>query len=374
MRVLGVVAEYNPFHNGHKYHIETAKTALSADGVIAVMSGNYVQRGEPALFDKFTRAKYALLGGVDLVIELPAYFSLKSAEGFARGGIELLEATGIVDAVSFGSECGDIKKLRQAARILANEPEGFKKTLAQKLQNGASFASARESAIKEINPELAAVVRHPNNILAVEYLKALSGSGIKPHTVKRKGEYHSKSADVEFASATALREAIMSGEDVYRHLPYMPDNTGRCSFPDFEELILYSLTVSKTQPPDSGDGLWERIQKGDKNSLDALLQSTKTRRHTMARIKRALINQVIDNHLPENLPPSYIRVLGIGRQGAKLLNVMKDKARLPVIIKPSKYRVNDSIWHLESRATDIYSLITGRKQGENMTISPVIIQ
>lgn len=374
MRVLGVVAEYNPFHNGHKYHIEAAKSALSADGVVAVMSGNYVQRGEPALFDKFTRARYALLGGADLVIELPAYFSLKSAEGFARGGVALLEATGIVDAISFGSECGDIKKLRQAARILADEPPEFKKTLAQKLQNGASFASARESAIKEINPALADVVRHPNNILGVEYLKALEGSRITPHTIKRRGEYHSKSSDVEFASATAVREALASGGDVSRHLPYIPDSTAGCDLSDFEQIILYSLTVSKAAPPDSGDGLWERIQKADKSSLDALLQGAKTRRHTMSRIKRALLNQAIDNHLPENLLPSYIRVLGIGKQGATLLNMMKDKATLPVIIKPSKYRINDGIWHLESRATDIYSLVTGRKQGENLTTSPVLIQ
>lgn len=374
MKVLGIVAEYNPFHNGHKYHIETAKAELSAQATVVVMSGDFVQRGEPAIFDKFERTKYALLGGADLVIELPAYFALKSAEGFAKGAVSILDATGIVDFLSFGSESGDIKKLKKAESIIYREDDDFKRVLGEKLKNGASFASARESAVREINEDVADILKKPNNILAVEYLKALEKSRIKPHTLKRKGSYNSEAINVKYASAAAVRAALFGGADVSRHLPYIPDGCKTTRIEDFEELILYSLIMEKSAPPDSGDGLWERILKADKKSLEALLDTAKTRRHTMSRVKRALINHMLDNHLPEKLSPSYIRVLGMNSRGMELLNTMKKKARLPVIIKPSRYKDADEIWQLENRASDIYSMVSGEKLGRNIMTSPIIIK
>lgn len=379
LKTVGIIAEYNPFHTGHRHHIETASRDLEADAVVAVMSGSFVQRGEPAVYDKWSRARSALCGGVDLVLELPAYFSLKSAEGFARGGVSILNSLGVIDYLSFGSEHGSLSELRSVSDLLDDEPPLFRESLNKNLKSGLSFASARERAIKAVNPHGYDIVKEPNNILAIEYLKAIkkTGSSIIPHTIKRAGAgYNSLVPENGFASATAIRKMLEDGADCSRFLP-CPAHKKAVFMNDFEKLILYAVAATPKRAlasvPDTGDGLLERLSGSCASSLEELLAKIKTRRLPLSRIKRVIMNILIGNDLPADLPPSYIRVLGFNDKGAALLKYAKRRALLPIISKPSAYKSDDPIWRLENRATDIYSLILGEKPGLNVKTAPVVI-
>ncbi|MBR4164635.1 MAG: nucleotidyltransferase family protein, partial [Lachnospiraceae bacterium] len=208
MRIVGVICEYNPLHTGHRYHLEQARTG--ADAVIAVMSGDFVQRGEPAVCDKYARAEMALRAGADAVIELPPVYSTGSAEVFARGGIQLLNACGCIDELCFGAECGQLESLRRAAALSADEAFGSR--LREALRRGQSFAAACAEAAESLDPEAAALLSGPNNILAVEYLKALeaTGSRIEARAVRRRGASYGEKdlPDKGFASAAAVRKAL----------------------------------------------------------------------------------------------------------------------------------------------------------------------
>lgn len=224
MKTAGIIAEYNPFHNGHRYQIEELRARTGADFVIIAMSGDFVQRGEPAVFDKYTRTRMALNAGADLVLELPAAFATSSAEDFAACGVALFDKLGVVDLLCFGSECGDVTALEPVARLLAKEPEGYGKLLQERLSKGDSFPKAREWAVtewmkREINTDgadMQALLSSPNNILGIEYMKALirRGSSIDPYTIQRNGQGYNDSdidavADGQgFASASAIRKAL----------------------------------------------------------------------------------------------------------------------------------------------------------------------
>ncbi len=212
--VLAIIGEYNPFHNGHLYHLNESKKIANANYTIAIMSGNFVQRGDVSIVDKWTKAKMAILGGIDLVIELPCIYSISSAENFASGAIKMLNSLKIVDTLSFGCELNDISLLKKFASILAEEPEEFKTLLSHELSKGVSFPRARENALLMYINDIrnsANVLSSPNNILAIEYLKALNvtKSTIEPLAVKRFGPgYNSKMITNTFASATSIRELI----------------------------------------------------------------------------------------------------------------------------------------------------------------------
>ena len=209
MNVTAIISEYNPLHKGHLYHIETARKETGADYVIAIMSGNFVQRGTPAILDKYIRAEAALKSGVDLVLELPVMYATASAEYFALGGVSLANTLGCVTHLSFGSEYGQAEKFMTAANLLLNEPEEMKLPLKEALKEGLSYPAARAHAVKVSHPELAELLEDPNNILGVEYCKALlkSKSNILPHTIKRQGQdYHSEDTSSGFASATGVRK------------------------------------------------------------------------------------------------------------------------------------------------------------------------
>ncbi|MBQ9589944.1 MAG: nucleotidyltransferase [Butyrivibrio sp.] len=224
MKTIAVIAEFNPFHNGHLHLIEQCKKDLEADRCVIIMSGDFVQRGAPALIDKFTRTKTALLSGADVCIELPIYYALGSAEYFAAGAVSILDKLGCIDYLCFGSECGEIKYLEKTAEILNKEPELFKSTLSACLKSGQSFASSREKAVltfitnedpsisDEKLKEFKNILSEPNNTLALEYIKALKkrNSKIVPYTIKRKGEHYKSETLNEFSSATAIREAILN--------------------------------------------------------------------------------------------------------------------------------------------------------------------
>jgi predicted nucleotidyltransferase len=378
LKVAGIVSEYNPFHNGHKYHIEKTASLTGCDLIVSVMSGSFVQRGEPAIFDKWSRAGIAVSNGVDLVIELPAYYSLQSAEGFAFGAVSILGALGTVDYLSFGSECGCIEKLCAAAKVLNDENVIFKAKLKEHLSGGLSFAAAREKALEAVSPALSGLLKNPNNILGIEYIRSLQHlkSSIKPVTLKRcDNGYHSLNPAGSFASATNIRSLIQNGEDVSCFVPEAPKSPPQ-SLTDFEEIILYAVLRATKQDisliSSGRDGVLNRILSADTSSLQALLSSIKTRRIPMSRIKRTLINLTLGINSAPLLPPSYIRVLAMNKKGAALIKQTQLKAALPIIIKPSSYKKDDFIWEIENTATDIYFLPLRKGRGLNLTTSPVV--
>ena len=212
MNTVGIIAEFNPFHKGHQYIIEKAKAHTGCPRALIVMSGSFVQRGEPAFFDKWTRTKCALLNGADMVLELPVLFAVANAEIFATGSIKLLEDTGMVQALCFGSESGDLPAMQEAAKLMMNETEEFQRLLKQHLDEGMSYPAARSKALETISQISSEFLSRPNHILGLEYLKALerSGSTIQPCTIRRKGNsYHDNSLQGEFASAAAIRKALL---------------------------------------------------------------------------------------------------------------------------------------------------------------------
>ena len=226
MKTLGIITEYNPFHQGHAYMLERAKRKADADRVVVIMSGSFVQRGEPAIFDKWTRTAAALKNGADLVLELPVLFAAANAEAFARGAVRLLTESGIVDTLAFGSESGNLQELQEAAKILANETEEFQRLLKELLGEGLSYPAARAKVLETLSQINSDILSKPNDILGLEYLKALDyySSPILPLTIRRKGDYNSLSLSNGYASASAVRKALTE-ENSTEAMLHLPENT-----------------------------------------------------------------------------------------------------------------------------------------------------
>lgn len=403
MKVLGIIAEYNPFHNGHLYHLKRSMEITGSKYCVVVMSGNFVQRGEPALMNKWARAKTALEGGSDLVIELPVVFSLSSAEMFATGAVKLMDAMGIINCMAFGSETGEIGPLYRIGAILANETQEFKHLLRKKLSAGYSFPEARQLALEELVPHTdASLLTSSNNILAVEYIKALLriNSTIEPFTLKRIGnEYLDTKLKGAYPSATSIRNALSGGSlegikgcvPEFSHAIITDETTaGRCpvTMDFFEDILLSKLR--KMSPGDIlaypyvGEGLENRIYRGigAAGSLNELVEFILTRRYPETRIKRILAHILLDiTHGP--LPakgPLYARVLGFNDRGRELLRMMKGTSLIPVITKPAHiHRFEDPsikrMFEIESAATDIYTLAhknpLDRIKSQDYTTDPV---
>lgn len=389
MKTIGIVAEYNPFHTGHAWHIQQTRRLFPEEtAVVAVMSGSWVQRGECAVADKWTRAGMALAGGVDLVLELPTVWAAASAEGFARGAMALLEATGAADVLSFGSECGDVAPLLGLARLL-NSPD-FSTALRRELGPKKSFARCRRQAVERLlGPEKAALLDFPNNNLGVEYLRFLP-PGMEAVTVPRRGAAHDGDAAGEFASASLLRRWLRAGE-VERASPFLPlpwkgeaSDMGR-----LERALLArlrSMTLAEAEAlPDSGDGLAARLLSAAKQaaSLEELYALTKTRTYAHARARRLALYALLGLR-KEDIPaaPPYIRALGFNRRGQALLKEMNEKAALPLLVKAAHIRGEArfspearSLFALEERFTDLFALCfpTPRPGGLEWTTGPVIV-
>ncbi len=374
MHIVGIVAEYNPFHTGHKYHIEKAREETAADGIVAVMSSSFVQRGEPAVFDKWTRALHALENGVDVVLELPTVYALSSAEGFARGAVQTLKATGVVDTISFGSECGDAEKLRRAADILEAEPPVFKEVLRKSLREGKSYAAARAHALAAVDSEAATLLSSPNNILALSYLRT-AGKEMHVHTVKRQGaDYLETKPCGTFASALALRRMLSEGKSIEAFVPYKTEGLSIHALEQYENLILYALRTSEWKEYASiPETVKKRLADCKMNSLEMAMESAKRKSIPMAAIKRALTHVLLQNSLSSSVLPAYIRVLGFTSRGAAILKEMKKTARLPVITRPAAFKENCPIWELEKRATDIYFL-NDHLPNQDVKRAPVRVQ
>lgn len=376
MKIAGVICEYNPFHNGHKHQLDTLKADY--DAVVCVMSGSFVQRGDIAIFDKWTRAKAALLGGADLVIELPVSYSLSSAQGFAEGGIRLLDSLGIIDTVSFGSECGDIDKLSYCAEIMMNEPQAVSDKIKKLTAEGMSFAKARALAYDGILDT--DIISQPNNILAIEYITALkkTGSKIKPITLPRKAVgYHDMHALGSFASATLLREKLGKNEAILEYTPYDFSGCERYDINRLTDIFKYKLMsegiaafngISDLEP-----GLANRFLKAlDKNTLSEIIDFVKTKRYTRTRLQRIALS-VLLGIKGEFTPPQYVRVLGMSEAGKNILSQMKNTCTLPVVNKVADFK-NDAILP-DIFATNLAALCADRPvpQNRDFTTSPVMI-
>ncbi len=380
MRTAGIIAEYNPLHNGHKAHI-AATRAAGAENIIVVLGSHFTQRGEPALLSKHDRVRMALAAGADLVIELPQLWTCSSAESFAYGGISLLNAIGCVDTISFGSECGNTDILKTIADCMCNNPQ-FHMILQQKLKSGISYAAAVQSAIENIlGTEIAAHMKEPNNILGIEYCKALYRlhSHIQPFTIQRMGAgYHQAATDGNITSATHLRQNLYKNDwqSLERFMPTKAanilceahKNQRTCDdlawFWRVQLAKLRSMTADDLKSVDGvGEGLENRIITAARqcNSIPQLLDQIATKRYPRTRLQRILTAALLDIQThPTEMTPPYIRVLGIGAHGADLLHQMKTTATLPLFTdatQPPKDVFSQYVFNIECKASDVYSSI-----------------
>lgn len=331
----GIICEFNPFHSGHKYLIDTVKK--SSDAVICVMSGNIVQRGEFAVYDKFTRARTALENGADLIIDLPCAYSAMSAKGFAKYAVQLTEATGITDSLSFGAECDDIELLKETA----NEIENKKEAIAKEMKNGLSYPAARRLAA---GSEL---LDYPNNILAIEYIKHTT---LPCTVIKRIGKGHD--TDDRIYSSSAIRSML--------------DNDKICTLKNCEKAVLAKLRTMTAQDfqeiDDVTEGLENRIIQAVKHAenLDMLYDSIKTKRYTHSRIRRIILKSYLSITKDYTGDVPYIRIIGFNEKGRALLSEMKNKATLPIISKYSDIKKLDDkgkkLFELECHCTDLLNL------------------
>ena len=397
MHTIGIVAEYNPFHSGHAYQIRQSKQRLGGGGtVVAVMSGNWVQQADCAIADKWTRARLALLGGVDLVLELPTVWAVSSAEAFSFGAVSLLNAAGVVDCLSFGSELGDVAPLRQVAEAL--ESPGFSQALVPFLHRGLPFAAARQAALEEQIGPAAEALSAPNNTLGIEYLRALSRlhSTIHPLTVRREGAAHnSLTEETEYRSATQIRLSFRSGEGqnaaAYLHpeAPALILEQGMPSLALVSRALLARLRTMTVQDwaalPDAGaaEGLPQRLERAGRvcSSPEDFLTRCKTKRYAHARLRRLLLWAYLGlTETDRPAAPPYLRVLGFNTRGQELLRQMKDRAALPILTKPAHARELDEpgrrLFQLEARCTDLYDLCCPDipAPGREWTTGPVVLR
>ena len=405
MNITGIITEYNPFHLGHEFHLENCRKDTKCDAVICIMSGNFVQRGLPAITDKWSRTKMALEAGIDLVIELPTIYAVSSAEYFAFGAISLLNSLSVVDNIYFGSEAGDTKLIKLIANILNDEPKEFKIFLKESLSLGNPYPKARAYSLKKyisevlklnINLEnISEFLNSSNNILGIEYCKSLLklNSPIKTFTLKREGSnYNSKEINKnKFASATAIRESIYTNNSIKATKEFLPGFTynilnSKNSFSSLESMfnyIKYILTLDPSKLSlisDASEGLDNKIlnELKNSNSFEELISRCKSKRYTYTRISRVLCQLFLG--FDENLnklkksEPSYIRVLGLSETGAKILKEIKNNSNINInIITKVPKKISDPILELDIKATNLYSLLNPDiKINSDYLISPII--
>ncbi len=359
MRVLGIVVEYNPLHDGHMYHLRSAIDLVKPDFTIAVMSGNFVQRGEPAIVEKFARAEMALRAGVDVVFELPTIYAIQDASGFSTGAIGTLNATNVVDDLVFGSESNNIQNIEKIASLIFEESEGFKNALKENLKAGLSFPNARRLAVSKMIDEKSEEMRYSNNILGIEYVVALKklGSKIKPHTIKRIGSNYNDENMSPIPSATAIRKAIFDGKKI-EGLPdfsleilqrEFANGKGPVFFEDFFDLLRAKIILLGREGLEKlygfNEGISERFFEGACRAKDSstFLQIVKTKRFTFTRIKRRMMYGIfeIDKEFvsrSNELGPQYLRLLGFRKNSRQILRSISDRSSVPLISNLSEFK------------------------------------
>lgn len=401
-KVLGIVAEYNPFHNGHFYHMQESKKITEADSCICVISGNFTQRGEPSIVNKWAKTYMALCCGADLVIELPTIYSISSAENFASGAIKIFDRLKIVTDISFGAECNDLATLNNIANVFYSEPANYKTILNHELKRGLSYPMARENAVLMYLNDIkryANVLSNSNNILAIEYLKALKQqkSMIQPNIVPRKNVYYNDQKIVDdFASATAIRKLMLNREyaEVRKVVPrstyqiigeeYKKDHI-ILGIKKYEKEIIYALRVMPIEEiqnlPDVNEGLEFAIKKAasETNNIEELIEKVKSKRYIQTRIQRILLYVLLeitkkDMEDSKKMVP-YVRVLGFNSRGKILISeIMNQNPKLNMITSVGKY-VNKKMpknkqltrmLDLDINATNIYTLGYGGESKANL--------
>ena len=402
MKAVGLVTEYNPFHNGHLYHLNKAIELTGADISVAVMSGDFVQRGEPAVLDKYTRTSMALNSGVNLVVELPVNYAVSSAESFAAGALKVLDYIK-ADSIAFGSESGDIERLSKLAHILCDNEDTLYKEISKYTANGISYAAARQKVVEKLtDKDTAALLTSSNNILAVEYLKAIikNNYAIKPYTVQRQGDsYNDTDIRSEYASATALRENLKA-DNISEYIPVkagliLSSNTNYIYPDDITEVlftrlldILFASNYDKNvfienvmQYPDVSKEIAGRLYKSAMDmitrtvpqgseskdnglfSFGSLCEHIKTKEVPLSRIKRALVRITLGldkKHMEKYANEPYIRVLGFDKKGQEYLSYIRKTVEVPLITKTADYKemLLDDI-----HAANIYNMIVAGKYG-----------
>lgn len=389
MKVLGIIGEYNPFHNGHLLHLNKTIDIVHPDFTIAVMSGNFMQRGEPAIVDKWTRANLALTQGIDMVIELPVIYSIGSAEDFADGAIKILKEMGIVNFLSFGSECGDINKLEALADLFVNEPREFKEILNMELATGITYPKALYNSTKAYfakGEEFANILNSPNNTLGIEYIKAMKKNKLKATvlTIGRNSDYLDNTNSVinGIASGSTIRNLIKEDMKFHTAVPFETFETimqnkkeGNLvySLNQFEKQILYLVRSKSAFELENiygiSEGLENRIKKSASIStnLDELIKNIKSKRYTRAKITRILtsilLNITKNDAATAKKTKPYIRVLACNQNGKLLISqIAKENKDANIIISPANYMKNsrdkNKMMMLEKDilATDVYTL------------------
>lgn len=402
MKIAAIICEYNPFHNGHKYQIETTRKKLGVDYVIAIMSGNYVQRGEPAIFNKQLRTKAALSCGIDLVIELPLWFATSSANYFARGSVALLNALGIVDYLSFGSEGSDLTSLLLVRDFLTTHKDELTKAMLRFCKDGLSYPAAREAAILEYcpNKDYVDLLRKPNNILALEYLIALEDthSSIQPFSVLRTdGGYHQEEVTGQFASATAIRKILNSNSSLSDVFSVIPESChalldthsfAPMQLEDFKEIIYSKILQSSSLNDyfDVTEDLSNRIKKCFDPTLriDDFIANCQNRSLTSSRISRSLLHIALGMkessmmQLKKDDYSLYFQVLGFKTESSHLLRQIKEKKTWPMVqhcydsleeLPASK----KELLTIEKQANQLYSMLLGSKYGISFKDQQIIV-
>ncbi len=402
MKAVGLVTEYNPFHNGHLYHLNKAMELTGADISVAVMSGDFVQRGEPAVLDKYTRTSMALNSGVNLVVELPVNYAVSSAESFAAGALKVLDYIK-ADSIAFGSESGDIERLSKLAHILCDNEDTLYKEISKCTANGISYAAARQKVVEKLtDKDTAAMLTSSNNILAVEYLKAIikNNYAIKPYTVQRQGDsYNDTDIRSEYASATALRENLKA-DNISEYIPVkagliLSSNTNYIYPDDITEAlftrlldILFASSYDKNvfienvmQYPDVSKEIAGRLYKSAMDmitrtvpqrseskdnwtfSFGSLCEYIKTKEVPLSRIKRALVRITLGldkKRMEKYANEPYIRVLGFDKKGQEYLSYIRKTVEVPLITKTANYK---EILLDDIHAANIYNMIVAGKYG-----------
>ena len=398
MNILGLIVEYNPFHNGHLYHLEKSKKITKATHTIAVMSGSFLQRGEPALFDKYTRAEIAVKNGVDLVIELPTLYSCQSAEIFSHGAITTLNSLNCVDSVCFGSEEGSIDVLKIISKILVEEPIDFKTYLKKYLDEGLVFPTARSKALYDYINEnnilnisenkLQNILNSSNNILGIEYIKSLIklNSSIKPFTITRiASQYNSSDINSNICSATAIRNVLKDNLNLQQIENVVPNptfvdikNNMNANFNPVFDYMFYDLLSSTIIRDYENLEKYFEVNEGIENkiysniftskNLDDLISSIKSKRYTMTKVKRTLNNillgitkdDVISTKDICSIP--YIRVLAFNDKGREIIKQIKKSSDIEIITKLSKIsHISDPLFNTlikyDIKSSNMYNLI-----------------
>lgn len=403
IRAAGVIAEFDPFHNGHKYLLDTVHAKLPSHALVCVMSGNFVQRGNPAICDKYTRAKAAVLCGADLVLELPFVYAVNSAQYFAEGGVKVLKAAGC-DAIAFGSESGDLARVQRAAELSAEESGEFKERLRAELKTGTSYANAYSAALSLVDPASDGLRDTPNDLLAAEYLKQniLQGAGLEPLCVKRFGAMHDaeKGTEPGFSSASAIRANLGKGNkkniivdlpEAVHELALSTRFYGKVDKHRYFQIIRYSLMSAGS---DKLSGIY-CMNEGLENaftgaclkapSTNDLIMAVKSRRYTYARLARLLVYTVCglsaeDASLMLSSPLPYIRPLAFNERGAAVLKAVRERGETAVISNVNRYEpaslAAERMLHSDMMASDIYSIITGISlyDGSDRVRSPFVLK